>query len=93
LNKITREHYPVSKLPEELKKEFEGIETVRLVVEEQGREPTGAAAIATLESRYRKHWDEIAAKGPIDYTRHRDRTTIEEAVSRIRELRDDWDDE
>jgi len=33
MNKITREHYPVSKLPEDLKKEFAGFETVTLVGE------------------------------------------------------------
>ena len=31
MNKITREHYPVSKLPAELQKEFAGFETVTLV--------------------------------------------------------------
>jgi hypothetical protein len=93
VNKIVREHYPVSKLPKELRKEFEGIETVRLVVEEEQPRLTGAAAITALEAKYRKHWAEIAASGPIDYTRHRGETTIEEAVARIREIRDGDDDE
>lgn len=92
MNKITREHFPVSKLPEELRKEFEGIETVRLVVEEESQ-LTGAAAITALEARYQNHWAKIAAGGPIDYTRHRGNTTIEEAVARVREIRDGWDDE
>ena len=93
MNKIVREHYPVSELPEELRKEFEGVETVRLVVEEERPQLTGAAAIAALGAKYRKHWADTAASGPIDYARHRGQTTIEEAVARVREIRDGWDDE
>lgn len=92
MNKITREHYPVSKLPEDLRKDFAGFETVRLETEE--RTPlTGTEALAALEEKYRERWAKVAAEGPIDYGRHRGRTTVEEAVARVRKLRDEWDDE
>ena len=92
MNKIVREHYPVSQLPEDIRKEFEGTATVRLVVEEAPA-ITGAAALETLEARYEKHLAMLTAKGPIDFGQHRGKTSIAEAVTRIRELRDEWDDE
>ena len=91
MNKIVREHYPVSKLPEELRKEFEGVATVRLVVEETPA-LAGAAALEALDAEYQARLRDLAAKAPPDFGAHRDRTTIEEAVRRIRELRDEWDD-
>lgn len=92
MNKITREHYPVAKLPEELRKEFEGVETVRLLVEEESPRLTGVAAVAVMEARYGARLRKLASKAPLDFGAHRGRTTIEEAVARIRELRDEWDD-
>ena len=92
MNKVVREHFPVSTLPEELRKEFIGRETVRLVVEEN-EELKGAAAVEALEEKYKRHWTELASKGPIDFSRHRGKTTIAEAVATIRELRDEWDEE
>ncbi|UVC09334.1 hypothetical protein IHQ71_01505 [Rhizobium sp. TH2] len=92
MNKIVREHYPVSKLPEELKKEFEGVATVRLVLEETPA-ISGAAALEALEAKYQAHAANLASEGPIDFSRHRGKTTIAEAVARVRELRDEWDDE
>lgn len=92
MNKIVREHYPVSKLPEELRQAFTGVETVRLVVEEESPQLTGAAAVAAMEAKYQAHMAQLSSSGPIDYSKHRGKTTIEEAVARIRELRDEWDD-
>ena len=92
MNKIVREHYPVSKLPEELKKEFEGVATVRLVVEEIPA-LTGEAALEAFEAKYQAHAASLASEGSIDFSLHRGKTTIPEAVARIRELRDEWDDE
>lgn len=92
MNKIVREHYPVSKLPEDIRKEFEGSTTVRLIVEEAPG-ITAVAAMETLEAQYEKHLAMLASQGPIDFGQHRGKTSIAEAVARIRELRDEWDDE
>jgi len=92
MNKIVREHYPVANLPEDLRKEFEGFDTVRIVTED-GAELTGLAAVEAMERRYQEHWQTIAARAPFDIAAQRGQVTIEEAVARIRALRDEWDDE
>jgi hypothetical protein len=92
MNKIVREHYPVENLPEDLRKEFAGFETVRIVTEDNEDELTGLAAVEAAERKYQKHLRELAAKAPADFGAHRGSVTIEEAVARIRALRDEWDD-
>ncbi|MGV3551118.1 hypothetical protein [Rhizobium sp.] len=95
MNKITREHYPVEKLPEELQKEFAGFETVTLMGDRE-------AGHASEEKPYHDYdemmagikpmtWAELYAdmrSNPAKYDRG---VTPEEAVARIRELRDEWD--
>lgn len=76
MNKIVLEHYPASKLPEELRKGFDDRASVRVTVEEERRAFNKAEFLASLQ-KARKN-----AKG----------VSIEEAVARIRELRDEWDD-
>jgi hypothetical protein len=88
MNKIVREHYPVENLPADLREGLTEGSTVRVVVEVEGEFASGFATesrkpMSTEESfemirRYRKANPE--------------RVTSEEAVSRIRELRDEWDD-
>ncbi len=98
MNKIVREHYPASRLPEDLKVGLSEGAMVRVVIEESS---------ALDERRV------IAFDGPFGYkppegfipleetlksirdykARHKPSTTDEEAVRRIRELRDEWDDE
>ena len=92
MNKIVLEHYPVSNLPEDIRREFEGATTVRLIVEEDPM-LTGSAALKALEAKYEAHFAKLASEGSIDFGRHRGKTTIEEAVERIRQLRDEWDGE
>lgn len=76
MNKIVREHYPVSKLPEDLREGIPPGASVRVVVEEERKPLSRDEMLASLQAA-RKH-----AKG----------VTVEEAVTRIRELRDEWDD-
>ena len=85
MNKIVRDHYPVANLPEDLREGFGANDTVRVVIEmedEEGvsdsiRKPmTGKEAVEAIR-RYK-------ALG-------RPSITPEEAVARIRELRDEWD--
>ena len=100
MNKITREHYPVSKLPEELRKEFEGFETVTLVGEERGAQLASKSA----ENPYHDYdemmagikpmtWKELYADRLANPEKYCRGVTIEAAVARIRELRDEWDDD
>ena len=98
MNKIVREHYPVSKLPDDLQREFEGFESVTLV----GEDRSPASAAKSGGSPYHDYdemmasikpmtWKELYADmqaNPGNYSRG---VTIEEAVSRVRALRDEWD--
>ena len=76
MNKIVREHYPVSKLPEDLREGIPPGASVRVVVEEERRPLSKEEFLNSLQEA-RRH-----AKG----------VTLDEAVARIRELRDEWDD-
>lgn len=76
MNKITREHYPASKLPEDLR---EGVDpksnvTVTVVVEELQR----PEHVMSLEEMF------AARRPPF--------RSPEEIVASIRQLRDEWDD-
>tara|TARA_R110002020_G_scaffold143866_5_gene316637 strand:- start:953 stop:1192 length:240 start_codon:yes stop_codon:yes gene_type:complete len=79
MNKINRtvEHYPASRLPAELRGHTrpETLVTVTLL-----EEPEDPAPVEELP-KYLRYWG-IAA--------HKD-TSIAEAVTRIRKLRDEWD--
>ena len=78
MNKIVLEHYPASKLPEELRGQITPGASVRITVEEESaRKPM------TREELLQSLRDARArTKG----------VTLEEAVARVRELRDEWDD-
>ncbi len=91
MNKIVRDHYPVSKLPEDLRQGLEGVATVRVVVES---EPQATDVV--------ENDDPFLRKGPIEQheimairerlqSDGRKSVSVEEGVARIRELRDEWD--
>jgi hypothetical protein len=97
MNKITREHYPVSKLPEELRKEFAGFETVTLVGEKGAENPVDEPATG-----YHDYDEMMADIKPMtlaellaDREAHPEKysgnVTPEEAVARVRAIRDEWD--
>ena len=79
MNKIVREHYPVENLPEDLREGLEAGSTVRVVVEVEKAEhrPMSFQESMRLIEEYRRDNPE--------------RTTTEDAVQRIRELRDEWE--
>lgn len=98
MNKITREHYPVSKLPEDLRKQFAEFKTVTVVGggEAADVEPTPG------ENPYHDYdemmagikpmtWRELYADRLAHPEKYNRGVTIEEAVARVRELRDEWD--
>lgn len=97
MNKIVREHYPVSKLPEELRNEFAGFATVTLVGE-QG----DTSSDSVHQEGYHDYdemmasikpmtWKELYADMRANPEHYRGGVTPEEAVARVRALRDEWD--
>ncbi|MET3613866.1 hypothetical protein ABID16_002195 [Rhizobium aquaticum] len=88
MNKIVREHYPVEKLPADLREGLEGSPTVRIILEAQ---ESGALASRMSPSKpftLEESLDAVRnfrAKGTHG-------VTMEEAVARVRALRDEWDD-
>ncbi|CAN7559426.1 hypothetical protein [Rhizobium sp. LjRoot254] len=101
MNKITREHYPVSKLPEELKKEFEGLQTVKIVGDpkDQGKTTAERITFRDYEHQYEEMMShikpmtlkELLADREAHPEKYRGNVTPEEAVARVREIRDEWD--
>lgn len=78
MNRVVREHYPASKLPDELRGKIARDSSVKITIEEEIRQPFSATDLARQLREYRK-----TNPKPV---------TIEEAVDRIRRLRDEWDD-
>ena len=77
MNKIVREHYPVSNLPDDLRGGLPIDASVTITVEEE-RKPADREELLRLLTKVRKN------------LKHH--VTVEEAVARVRELRDEWDD-
>ena len=82
MNKIVREHYPVENLPADLREGLEAGSTVRVVVEMEGDAPNPAKA----------SFEDFMKKVEAYRSQDERRVTTAEAVARIRELRDEWDD-
>lgn len=78
MNKIVLEHYPASKLPEDLREGIAPEASVKVTVEEEARKPPSAQEL-------RRQWLEVRKN-----LKHE--VSLEEAVARVRELRDEWDD-
>lgn len=78
MNKIVVEHYPVARLPEELREGLDDVGSVRVTVEADIPKPMATG-------------DVIAAARQRLAARRGEGVTIEEAVARIRQLRDEWD--
>ncbi|MEM5581602.1 hypothetical protein WNZ15_04015 [Roseibium sp. AS2] len=80
MNRIVRKHFPVDKLPVELR---EGL-------------PEGVEVTVTLETepRARAAFDRVKFREGLDRARTSLGQTIslEEATQRIRDLREEWDD-
>ncbi|RST86831.1 hypothetical protein EJC49_08990 [Aquibium carbonis] len=76
MNKVVRENYPASKLPAELREGIAIGASVRVTIEEEERIPLGREALLKSLRAAREN-----APG----------VTMDEAVARIRELRDEWE--
>ncbi|MFG1278347.1 hypothetical protein [Xanthobacter autotrophicus] len=88
MNRIVREHYPVEKLPEDLREGLAVGQTVTITVEEEAKldaESFDAKVADILSHPQPMTLREVRALvGPRN-------VTSEEAVARIRALRDEWD--
>jgi hypothetical protein len=80
MNKIVKEHYPASKLPVELR---------------EGIDPTGHVTVTVIEEdgEKRKPLTREELRELIEQAQRDAKDgTIEDAVARVRSLRDEWDD-
>lgn len=97
MNRIVREHYPVSKLPEDLREGFEGQAEVRVTVDAVAN-PSADVLVSKRAPSNAGGEDLSAARsvpGPFSRFRHVHRAnyaTIEDAVAYVRALRDEWSD-
>jgi hypothetical protein len=79
MNRIIREHYPVANLPDDLR---------------EGIDPGGHVTVTVVEEEQRPSREKLVEL--LEQSRLRSRSvgdiSSEEAVRRIRDLRDEWDD-
>lgn len=85
MNKIVREHYPVENLPADLRDGLGDGATVRVVIEVDPAAREITPKRRTVEQTL-KQLEKLRRDRAPD-------TDTSEAVSRIRSLRDEWDDE
>lgn len=85
MNKIVREHYPVENLPADLREGLGDGATVRVVIEVDPAAREITPKRRTVEQTL-KQLEKLRRDRAPD-------TDTSEAVSRIRSLRDEWDDE
>ncbi|MCA3563396.1 MAG: hypothetical protein IOC90_00270 [Methylocystis sp.] len=78
MNKIVRTHYPVEKLPEDLRFGFSGSETVTIIVKDDDPTDSDSDRDAIVEAMLKAR--DIRPE------------LSDDPVKRIRALRDEWDD-
>jgi hypothetical protein len=76
MGRVVREHYPASRLPEELRGTIASDASVKIIIEEEPSNAPSRERLMELMNQARRN-----ATG----------VTLEDAVQRIRELRDEWD--
>lgn len=81
MNKIVKQHYPAAKLPVELREGIDPQGRVTVTVIEEEKPPKH---VMTLE-------EIIAEANRLKREGHIEPVSAEEAVARIRALRDEWD--
>jgi hypothetical protein len=98
MNKVVFEHYPAAKLPAELREGIDSSATVKVIVEQESGSPMlederwpGFAKFPKFNREPMTIGDTIAAIRRVK-AENRPSVTVEEAVARIRQLRDEWDD-
>ena len=86
MNKIVREHYPVENLPDDLRQlvadaDFVTVEVTEEPVDPDAPPPLSVEDAVALMHEMQRH---VSERG--------ESVSWEEAVRRVRELRDEWDD-
>jgi len=86
MNKIVREHYPVENLPDDLRQlvpdaDFVTVEVTEEPVDPDAQLPLSVEDAVALMREMQRH---VSERG--------EGVSWEEAVRRVRELRDEWDD-
>ena len=81
MNKIVKEHYPASKLPVELRHGIDPAGHVTVTVVEEEKAPKHVMTLEEIIAEAHR----LKREGLIEPV------TAEEAVARIRELRDEWE--
>lgn len=77
MGKVVLDHYPAERLPAELREGLAADAKVRVTVEPE------ASSSEMAKAAFIRKLDAIRERG--------EKTTIEEAVARIRSLRDEWE--
>jgi hypothetical protein len=85
MNKIVREHYPVERLPADLRAELPGQSSVTVTLEAETSALRGVGEARASWNEMLKRIHQLHASGAIKPV------TAEEAVARVRALRDEWD--
>jgi hypothetical protein len=97
MNKIVLEHYPVSKLPADLRQGLDVSGTVKVVIEEEDTKSFVFAypGFSELSKIQPAPMTVEEALENVRRSREKDSgsVTMEDAVARIRALRDEWEDE
>jgi predicted RND superfamily exporter protein len=78
MNKIVREHYPVEKLPADLRSELGLAQTVTVTIEAEERSQPRDPRVRQAIEKLRAH----RARAPVSPS---------DAVERVSRLRDEWD--
>jgi hypothetical protein len=81
MNRIVREHYPVSKLPEDLREAFAGQDEVTVTIEEVVGRPLDSGK---ARPEHIKSLDELFAMAQPIFS------SLEEVTAHVRSLRDEW---
>ncbi|MCM2473636.1 hypothetical protein HGO38_09105 [Rhizobium sp. CG5] len=94
MNKIVFEHYPVANLPDDLREGLSRDGTVRVVIEAEAFDDRQLNLAGSLSVESSKPMTALEVVEAIRRFKAEGRPSVssEEAVARIRELRDEWED-
>lgn len=94
MNKIVRQHYPVANLPEDLREGLADNATVRIVLEVEDAADDSTLGSGDFQTKPGKPLKRTEALEAIRRFKALNRPAVglEDAVARIRTLRDEWDD-
>lgn len=91
MNKIVRDHYPVENLPADLRQGLEDQATVRVVIEVESKASSDPLAVPASTGKKPLTIEETLEMIRKYKAEGHPSVSADEAVARIRELRDEWD--